>query len=237
MDRSYTVLVADDEERIARLVRMYLEKDGAAVEETGDGQQALNLALTQDYDVVLLDWMMPGLSGLDVCQMLKSMKSTPVIMLTSRGEETDRLQGFEAGADDYVSKPFSPRELLCRIHAILKRTKNGHSVRERASADRFIYPRLVIDHDARRVTVDGHTVPLTLKEYELLRFFARNEGRSLSRETLFKEIWNHETYGDYRTVDTHVKRIREKINIAAPSSPSFIHTVWGIGYRFDAQCY
>ncbi|WP_420819417.1 response regulator transcription factor [Paenibacillus thalictri] len=233
---TYRALIAEDEERMRRLLRMYLQADSAAADEADNGEDALTMALAQDYDIVLLDWMMPGISGLEVCQLLKCMKSTPVILLTAHGDESYRIKGFEAGADDYVSKPFSPRELICRIHAILKRTKTDLRLPDyNSSAHKIMSPfsPVSIEHHARRVMVEGSEISLTLKEYDLLRFLAMNERKTFSREELFIEVWKHEPSGDYRTVDSHIKRIREKMHAVTPVASQMITTVWGIGYRFD----
>jgi len=161
------------------------------------------------------------------------MKTTPIIMLTAKGDENDRLRGFEAGADDYVVKPFSPRELLCRIHSVLKRTKMELSQNGRLPSDKITLSQITIEHDAHRVTVNDQPLALTLKEYELLRFFALHVGKTFTREQLFKEVWNGEICIRLRTVDTHVKRLRDKFDEVRPSLSRVIITVWGIGYRFD----
>ncbi|MCM3271916.1 response regulator transcription factor [Paenibacillus elgii] len=233
MTLAYKMLIADDEDRIRRILNLYLNKDGAAVDETGDGTQALQMALDRDYDILLLDWMMPGLNGPEICRMLKQVKATPVILLTAKADESDRLLGFEAGADDYVLKPFSPRELICRIHAILKRTAPGRLRLENKSRHDIVLPHLVIEHLARRVLIDGHEIALTLKEYDLLRYFALNENKTLTREELLKEVWKYEVIVDFRTVDSHIRRIREKMQAVSPPAASMLRTVWGIGYRLD----
>lgn len=229
----FHILIADDEEHIRKLIQMYLNKDVAVIDIAEDGETALNKALSKDYDIVLLDWMMPGISGLEVCQLLKSMKSTPVIMLSANGNESDRLKGFEAGADDYVTKPFSPRELLCRVYSILKRTQHETSAKKRLQTDKIILSPLTIDHHAHRVTIDNQELTLTPKEYDLLRFLAIHFGKTFSREDLIREVWGFEVGSDFRTVDSHVKRLRDKFEAVSPAFSNTIKTIWGIGYKFD----
>ncbi|MEK3916238.1 response regulator transcription factor [Paenibacillus sp. FSL H7-0331] len=231
---TYKVLIADDEERIRKLIRMYMELEQAIVEETDNGEQALMMAIDTDYDLIIMDWLMPGLSGLEVCQMLKSIKNTPIILLTARSDEADRILGFQAGADDYVCKPFSPRELLLRAKAILKRTiPEQFWIPAPIPSGQIVFTNLIIDHHARRVLVEGEEIYLTLKEYELLRYFSLHIGKICTRELLLMEIWNYEEYGDHRTVDTHVKRLRDKMHKVSPTAASMIRTVWGTGYRMD----
>ncbi|WP_282936295.1 response regulator transcription factor [Paenibacillus sp. RC67] len=229
----FHILIADDEVHVRRLIQLYLNHEVAVIDIAEDGETALNKALSEDFDIVILDWMMPGISGLEVCQLLKSMKTTPVILLTANANESDRLKGFEAGADDYVTKPFSPRELLCRVDAILKRTKVDIALRERFHSDKLILSPLTIDHHAHRVTLNNEELALTPKEYDLLRFFAIHFGKTLSRKDLIREVWGCEAYNDYRTVDSHVKRLRDKFDAAYPSFSNAIKTIWGIGYKFD----
>lgn len=234
MEQQAKVLVVDDEERIRRLLRMYLERENFTIEEAEDGETALDMALTNDYDVILLDLMLPGMDGIEVCTNLREHKATPVIMLTAKGEEANRVQGFESGTDDYVVKPFSPREVVYRVKALLRRSSataflstpnNSHNV--------LVFPDLSIDHDAHRVLVAGEEVSLTPKEYELLYYLARNPDRVFSREDLLKDVWHYEFFGDLRTVDTHIKRLREKLNRISPMAANMIATVWGIGYKLE----
>lgn len=229
------ILVVDDEERIRRLLKMYLEREQYVIEEAVNGEEALALALDNEYDVILLDLMMPKMDGVEVCTELRKTKATPVIMLTAKGEEIDRVQGFEVGADDYIVKPFSPREVVLRVKALLRRsdsTKFMHTSEK--SKDLIVFPHLTIDNDAHRVTVDGEEIALTPKEYELLFFLAKQVDKVFSREQLLKEVWNYEFFGDLRTVDTHVKRLREKLNRVSPDAAHMITTVWGVGYKFEA---
>lgn len=234
MEQQAKVLVVDDEERIRRLLRMYLERENFVIEEAEDGETALNMALTNDYDVILLDLMMPGIDGIEVCLRLREQKATPVIMLTAKGEEANRVQGFESGADDYVVKPFSPREVVYRVKALLRRSSaTAFLTTPNSSNNVLVFPELSIDHDAHRVLVSGEEVSLTPKEYELLYYLARNPDRVFSREDLLKDVWHYEFFGDLRTVDTHIKRLREKLNRISPVAANMIATVWGIGYKLE----
>ncbi|MEW4370324.1 response regulator transcription factor [Paenibacillus kandeliae] len=228
------ILVVDDEERIRRLLRMYLEKEGYEIEEAEDGETALRKALAEDYGLIMLDLMLPGIDGIEVCNRLRQSKSTPVLMLTAKGEEVNRVQGFEVGADDYVVKPFSPREVIYRVKAIMRRSSaTAYLSQETNSSNNIVFPNLVIEHDAHRVTASGYEISLTPKEYELLHFLATSPDKVFSREELLKDVWNYEFFGDLRTVDTHVKRLREKLNKVSPDSAAMITTVWGVGYKLE----
>lgn len=234
VDQKQTILVVDDEDRIRRLIRMYLEKEGYAIEEAENGEMALSMAMAQDFDLILLDLMLPGIDGMEVCAQLRHRKSTPVIMLTAKGEEANRVQGFEIGADDYVVKPFSPRELVYRVKAILRRSSaTAYLSTEAHPHNMVVFPELTIDHDAHRVIASGTEVNLTPKEYELLHYLALTPDKVFSREDLLKDVWNYEFFGDLRTVDTHVKRLREKLNRVSPQAASMITTVWGVGYKLE----
>ncbi|PLR84582.1 DNA-binding response regulator [Bacillus canaveralius] len=234
MENDVKVLVVDDEERIRRLLRMYLEREGYIIEEAEDGNEALSKALANDYDVILLDLMMPGKDGVEVCRELREKKATPVIMLTAKGEEVNRVQGFEVGTDDYIVKPFSPREVVLRVKALLRRSsKTTYLQTETTTKDVIVFPHLTIDNDAHRVMADGEEVSLTPKEYELLYFLARSPDKVFDREQLLKEVWHYEFFGDLRTVDTHVKRLREKLNKVSEQAAKMIVTVWGVGYKFE----
>lgn len=234
MDNDVKVLVVDDEERIRRLLKMYLEREGYIIEEAEDGNEALAKALANDYDVILLDLMMPGKDGIEVCRELREKKSTPVIMLTAKGEEVNRVQGFEVGTDDYIVKPFSPREVVLRVKALLRRSSKTNFLQtDTTTKDVIVYPHLTIDNDAHRVTADGKEVNLTPKEYELLYFLAKSPDKVFDREQLLKEVWHYEFFGDLRTVDTHIKRLREKLNKVSEYAAKMIVTVWGVGYKFE----
>lgn len=234
MEKDVRILVVDDEERIRRLLKMYLERENYIIEEAEDGNTALSKAIANDYDVILLDLMMPGKDGIEVCRELREKKATPVIMLTAKGEEVNRVQGFEVGTDDYIVKPFSPREVVLRVKALLRRSSNASYIQtETTTKDIIVFPHLTIDHDAHRVTADGKEVSLTPKEYELLYFLAKSPDKVFDREQLLKEVWHYEFFGDLRTVDTHVKRLREKLNKVSEQAAKMIVTVWGVGYKFE----
>ncbi|MGE5701476.1 MAG: response regulator transcription factor [Clostridia bacterium] len=235
MEKSNKILVVDDEERIRRLLKMYLERENFQIDEAERGEQALEMALTSDYDIILLDLMLPGMDGVEVCQRIREHKATPIVMLTAKGEETNRVQGFEAGVDDYVVKPFSPREVVYRVKAILRRasataylktdTVSSHSI--------LVFPELTIDHDAHKVLASGQEVNLTPKEYELLHYLAQSPDKVFTREELLKDVWHYDFFGDLRTVDTHIKRLREKLNKVSPDAAQMISTVWGVGYKLE----
>lgn len=236
MDEHAKILVVDDEDRIRQLIKMYLEREKFIVEEADNGENALEMAVENDYDVILLDIMMPGMDGIEVCQELRKEKQTPVIMLTAKGEEANRVQGFEVGTDDYIVKPFSPREVVLRVKAILRRSSQT-SFKENATTpkDMLVFPHLTINHDAHRVLADEKEVSLTPKEYELLCFLAKAPDKVFNREQLLKEVWQYEFFGDLRTVDTHVKRLREKLNNVSSEASKMIVTVWGVGYKFEVD--
>src|SRR5699024_1425589 len=235
MEDAYAkILVVDDEERIRRLIRMYLERENFLIEEATNGKDALKLALDHDYDAILLDIMMPEMDGIEVCEELRKEKTTPVIMLTAKGEESNRVQGFEVGADDYIVKPFSPREVVLRVKAILRRVTDKNYDQTTTSAKNLIvFPHLTIDLDAYRVTASGKEVNLTPKEYELLCFLAESPDKVFKLEELLKEVWQYDFFGDLRTVDTHVKRLREKLSNVSKEAAKMIVTVWGVGYKLE----
>lgn len=235
MEKTARILVVDDEERIRRLLKMYLERENFLIDEAERGELALEMALNTDYDIILLDLMLPEMDGIEVCQRIREHKATPIIMLTAKGEETNRVHGFEAGADDYVVKPFSPREVVFRVKAILRRssataylktdTVSSHSI--------LVFPELTIDHDAHKVVASGQEVSLTPKEYELLHYLALSPEKVFTREELLKDVWHYDFFGDLRTVDTHIKRLREKLNKVSPQAAAMISTVWGVGYKLE----
>ncbi|CAM3160719.1 response regulator transcription factor [Sporolactobacillus spathodeae] len=235
-EKKTAILVVDDEERIRKLLKMYLERENYQIDEAEDGETALQLGLENDYELILLDLMLPGMDGIEVCQKLRETKATPVIMLTAKGEEANRVQGFEVGTDDYIVKPFSPREVVLRVKALLRRSSKTKFLETETSAKNVIvFPHLIIDHDAHRVKVDNHEVSLTPKEYELLYYLAQNPDKVFSREQLLKDVWNYEFFGDLRTVDTHVKRLREKLNRVSEEAAEMIVTVWGVGYKIEVE--
>ncbi|WP_133579601.1 response regulator transcription factor [Aureibacillus halotolerans] len=234
MEKMSRILVVDDEERIRRLLKMYLERENYEIDEAEDGEQALELASHRNYDCILLDIMMPGMDGVEVCERIREKKATPIVLLTAKGEEANRVQGFESGADDYIVKPFSPREVVLRVKAILRRSSSTKFLHTDTQAkDVLVFPHLTIDHDAHRVTADGKEINLTPKEYELLYFMARTPDKVFDREQLLKEVWKYEFFGDLRTVDTHVKRLREKLSKMSTDAAKMIVTVWGVGYKFE----
>ncbi|MDQ0213736.1 two-component system response regulator ResD [Oikeobacillus pervagus] len=236
MEKDVKILVVDDEERIRRLLKMYLERENYIIEEAEDGESAVELALRNEYDLILLDIMMPGKDGIEVCKEIRETKATPVIMLTAKGEEANRVQGFEVGTDDYIVKPFSPREVVLRVKALLRRSSSTSYLQtDTSSKDLIVYPNLTIDNDAHRVLADGKEVNLTPKEYELLYFLAKSPDKVFDREHLLKEVWHYEFFGDLRTVDTHVKRLREKLNKVSENAAKMIVTVWGVGYKFEVM--
>lgn len=222
------VLFADDEEKMLNLVRMYLEKEGYQVEGVGDGENAVALATRNQYDLIILDVMMPGKDGLTACKEIRRVSQVPIIMLTARGDEIDRVLGFELGADDYVVKPFSPRELVARVKALLRRARGDNGA---AAADSVrTFEQLSIDAGARKVVNSGKEVILTPKEFDLLLFLADNANKVFTRELILERVWGYDYFGDLRTVDTHVKKLREKLG---QGGTKYIHTVWGVGYKFE----
>lgn len=218
------VLVVDDETQIRAVVRLYLENEGYNVDEAAEGREALKKLREQRFDLLILDLMMPGVDGWQVCRDIRRESDIPIIMLTARGEEFDRVMGFELGTDDYLVKPFSTRELVARVKALLKRSGKPAS-----TGDHFKFSGLEIDRTARVVRAEGEEITLTPKEFDLLYFLAKNSGRVFSREQLMETVWGYDFYGDLRTVDTHIKKIREKLQ----AERNYIATVWGVGYKFD----
>jgi len=223
------ILVIDDEERIRHLVRMYLEREGYEVDEAGNGREALDKIQKNDYALLILDLMMPEIDGWKVCRDVREKSDIPIIMLTARGEEFDRVLGFELGADDYLVKPFSTKELVARVKALLRRSRASSAL----SSQDLVYGPLKIEKDKHRVSIDDEQIPFTPREFELLYFLAKNPSRVFSREQLMETVWGYDFYGDARTVDTHVKKIREKLG--NPKVRSMLATVWGVGYKFDPE--
>ncbi|MFF7197051.1 response regulator transcription factor [Streptomyces sp. NPDC008079] len=224
------VLVVDDDPTVAEVVAGYLDRAGFAVERVADGPSAVARAAALRPDLVVLDLMLPGMDGLEVCRRIRENGPVPVVMLTARGDEDDRILGLEVGADDYVTKPFSPRELVLRVESVLRR---AGSPPDPASAPGawLRSGSLALDPAARRATRHGVELPLTIREFDLLAFFLHHPGRVLGREELMRRVWGWE-FGDLSTVTVHVRRLREKIE-ADPARPRLITTVWGVGYRFD----
>ncbi len=222
------ILIVDDEEMIRAVLREYVEFEGGEADEAADGMEAVKMCRENDYDVVLMDVMMPRLDGFSAVKEIRKFKNTPVIMLSARGEEYDKLFGFEIGSDDYVTKPFSPKEVMARIHAVIKRAQ--HSA-DSANKDVFEFGGLKIDKAGRNVYVDGEKAVLTPKEYELLFYFVENEGIALTRERLLNKVWGYDFYGDDRTVDTHVKMLRGSLK----EYRKYIVTLRGLGYKFESK--
>lgn len=223
------ILVVDDEKSIVKGIKFSLEQDDMKVEVAYDGETALELAKANHYDMILLDIMLPGFSGLEVCQMIREFSDVPIIMLTAKGEDMDKILGLEYGADDYITKPFNILEVKARIKAIFRR--NGRNVPEQENQKIIETKGLKIDVDSRRVYIDDKEVNLTAKEFELVYLLVSNPNKVYSREQLLKTIWGAAYPGDARTVDVHVRRLREKIE-TTPAEPKYIHTKWGVGYYF-----
>lgn len=220
------ILVVDDEEKIRSIIRKYGEFEGYEVSEACDGMDAIEKVKDNgDFDVIIMDVMMPELDGFSACSEIKKIKDIPVIMLSARGEEYDRIHGFEAGVDDYVVKPFSPKELMMRVNVVTNRSKS-----EVGSAEIFRYEGLEINFTARTVSIDGERVDMSPKEYELLFYLVRNRNIALEREKLITEVWGYDYYGDDRTLDTHIKLLRNSLG----DYRKLLVTLRGVGYRFEA---
>lgn len=220
----YRILVVDDEEKIREVIREYGEFEGHTIIEANNGMEAVNICKTENFDIIIMDVMMPKLDGFSAVKEIKKIKDIPVLMLSARGEEYDKLFGFELGIDDYVVKPFSPKEVMARIKVIISRAKGKENRNEN-----LIFKGLEIDFQGRNVYVDKQKINLTPKEYELLCYMARNRNIALSREKLLNEIWGYDFFGDDRTVDTHIKMLRSSLGIYR----DFIVTVRGLGYKFE----
>jgi DNA-binding response OmpR family regulator len=224
------ILLVEDEKTLAKALKFNLEKEGFRVEVAFDGEEALNAMSRKEPDLVILDLMLPKIDGYEVCRSIRRSSDVPIIMLTARDEDIDKILGLELGADDYMTKPFNTRELLARIRAILRRT-----VQQAAAAKNFIkIGDLQIDAIKRKVTVKGREVTLTSREFNLLSLLASNPGKVYSREELLEEIWGDDYSGDVRTVDVHIRHLREKIE-EFPAEPNIILTVWGAGYKFREE--
>ena len=219
------LLIVDDEINIRKVIKEYGEFNGYQVDESEDGMDAVSLCKKNDYDLIIMDIMMPRLDGFSACKEIRKTKSTPIIMLSARGEEYDKLFGFELGIDDYMVKPFSPKELMARINAILTR----HSAGVQSTNEALVFDGLVIDIIARVVSVDGQRIELTPKEYELLFYMALNKNIALSRDKLLSDIWGYDFFGDDRTIDTHIKNLRNNLG----KYRDFIVTLRGVGYKFE----
>ncbi len=219
------ILVVDDESRMRKLVRDFLKVKGFRVIEAGDGEEALDIFFREkDISLILLDVMMPKLDGWEVLKTIRQYSKVPIMMLTARGEERAELQGFDLGVDEYISKPFSPKILTARVEAILRRAGSKAS-------DAVTVGGITIDKSARQVTIDGQPVEMSYKEFELLDYFINNQGMALSREKILNNVWNYDYFGDARTIDTHVKKLRSKLG----DKGDYIKTVWGMGYKFEVN--
>ena len=223
----YKILVVDDEPKIREVIREYAEFSGFEVTEAEDGMSAVGLCKLNDYDLIVMDIMMPKLDGFSACKEIKKFKDIPTIMLSARGEEYDKLFGFELGIDDYVVKPFSPKELMARVNAVLSRKKASTP----AAQEIMKFDGLEINIPARTVTVDGNKVELTPKEYELLFYLVKNKNIALSRDKLLSDIWGYDFFGDDRTIDTHIKNLRKNLG----PYRDFIVTLRGVGYKFEYE--
>lgn len=226
------VLVVDDEKLIVKGIRFSLEQDGMEVECAYDGEEALKLATENQYDMILLDIMLPKMDGFEVCQQIRGFSDVPIVMLTAKGDDMDKILGLDYGADDYITKPFNILEVKARIKAIMRRTSGK---REKEEAVKVIESGdLKLDGESRRLFILGKEINLTAKEFDLLELLVMNPGKVYSRENLLNIVWGYEYPGDVRTVDVHVRRLREKIE-KNPSEPKYVHTKWGVGYYFQAQ--
>ena len=226
----YKILTVDDEERIRALIRKYAEFEGHEVTEAADGMEAIKLCREQDFDIIIMDIMMPELDGFSACREIRKFKETPIIMLSARGEEYDKINGFELGIDDYVVKPFSPKELMLRIDAVMKRSHHNAATTETQNEIVEI-EGLRADITARLVYVDGKRVDMSPKEYDLFFYMLKNRNIALSREKLICEVWGYDFYGDDRTLDTHIKLLRKSLGPYA----RLIVTLRGVGYRFESK--
>ena len=219
------ILVVDDEFRIIEIIKKYANFEGHKVTEAVDGMSAIEICNKETFDIIIMDVMMPELDGFSACKEIRKHCNTPIIMISARGEEYDKIHGFELGIDDYVVKPFSPKELMMRVNAVLKRSNGADT----PSQDVFKYENLVVDFTARIVTVNGKRVDMTPKEYELFFYMVKNKGIALTREKLISEVWGYDFFGDDRTLDTHIKLLRKSLG----EYSKCIVTLRGVGYRFD----
>ena len=224
------VLVVDDEKLIVKGIRFSLEQDGMEVDCAYDGEEALKMVKEREYDIVLLDVMLPKLTGFEVCQQIREFSSVPVVMLTAKGDDMDKILGLEYGADDYITKPFNILEVKARIKAIMRRTAKKPAEQEKSKVVQA--GDLTLDCEGRRVSIAGKEINLTAKEFDVLELLVFNPNKVYSRENLLNIVWGYEYPGDVRTVDVHIRRLREKIE-EHPSEPKYVHTKWGVGYYFQ----
>lgn len=228
---SKKVLVVDDEKLIVKGIRFSLEQDGMEVDAAYDGEEALEMAREKEYDIILLDLMLPKLDGLGVCQQIREFSNVPIVMLTAKGDDMDKILGLEYGADDYITKPFNILEVKARIKAIMRRMTQAAPKEEKAKV--VVSGDLRLDCESRRVFIAGKEINLTAKEFDLLELLVFNPNKVYSRENLLNIVWGYEYPGDVRTVDVHIRRLREKIE-QNPSDPKYVHTKWGVGYYFQS---
>ncbi len=226
-----SVLIVDDEDTIRDVIRRYLERDGFAVREAADGYAALDAIEDEPPDLIVLDLMLPGVDGLSLTRQLRERHRIPIIMLTAKGETSDRIRGLDLGADDYMAKPFSPQELVSRVKAVLRRSGESAPL-PGLPGQALEFDGLRLEPASRTVALDGQDIPLTTKEFDLLWFFARHPRQVFTRSQLLDHVWGYEFYGDPSTVTVHIRRLREKIE-RDPSQPRYVLTVWGVGYRFE----
>ena len=227
----YSILIADDDEKIREILRIYFRKEDFIVLEAEDGQQALSKVEKECPDIVILDIMMPVLDGISACEKIRQRFDIPIIMLTAKDEDEDRILGLEKGADDYITKPFNPREAVARVKAVLRRSIGFQKLSEKYKIN---YPDLSIDRERMEVTAGGKQITFTTKEFELLYYLASTPGKVYSRNQLLESIWGYTYFGDTRTVDTHIKRVRQKLSL--PGNKNWdIETVWGVGYKFELK--
>lgn len=226
------VLVVDDEKLIVKGIRFSLEQDGMEVDCAYDGEEALNKAKSNSYDMILLDIMLPKMDGFEVCQAIREFSDMPIVMLTAKGDDMDKILGLEYGADDYITKPFNILEVKARIKAIMRRTSPARQ--QAAQASVIEKGDLKLDCESRRLFINGTEINLTTREFELLEIMVKNENKVYSRENLLNLVWGKEYPGDVRTVDVHVRRLREKIE-TNPSEPKYVHTKWGVGYYYNEK--
>lgn len=222
----YRILVVDDEERIRQIIKKYAVFEGYEIEEASDGMEAIKICRKKEFDIIILDIMMPELDGFSTCREIRKTSKTPVLMLSARGEEYDKIHGFELGIDDYVVKPFSPKELMMRVNAIIKRTKAST---EEGKKDIVTFEGLKVDFTGRLVYVDNVKIDMSPKEYELFFYLVKNRGIALTREKLINDVWGYDFFGDDRTLDTHIKLLRKSLG----EYSRFIVTLRGVGYRFE----
>lgn len=216
------ILVVDDESRMRKLVKDFLTKKNFQVLEAGDGEEAMDIFYKEkDIALLILDVMMPKMDGFEVCREIRQTSQVPIIMLTAKGDERDELQGFQLGVDEYITKPFSPKILVARVEAVLRRTNQAEET------ELLEYGGIVVDKTAHSVTIDGKPIDLSFKEFELLTYFMENKGIALSREKILNHVWNYDYFGDARTIDTHVKKLRSKLG----DKGDLIKTIWGVGYK------